>query len=69
MSTQSFDSALDFLPEAAAGRRSVWQSLRLVATGISDGLEAEMTYRRLVARGMAPADAVAKVFSQNFPAR
>lgn len=63
MATQSYDSALDFLPEAKTGRKGrpsgLLGSFRTFFGAINDGLKAQHQYKLLTARGI-PAAAAAK---------
>jgi hypothetical protein len=67
----SYDDALDFLPQAAPERRrqGVFASLRIIAQAMSEGLAAERRYHELTFRGVAPDKAAAQVLSEHYTDR
>lgn len=67
----SYDDALDFLPQAAhkPPRRGMLSTLGLVIQAMSDGLAAERRYHELtMRRGVAPDKAAALVLSEHYTA-
>ena len=67
MATKSFDTALDFLPEAksvrnGAGAMGVMGVLKAVVEAFDEGRTAEARYHDLVARGVSHEAAARKVF-------
>ena len=71
MSTKAFDQALDFLPEARAQRGPGRGKFILTAVieALSEARTAEAEYRRQVARGVEPSEAVEKAFAASFGSR
>lgn len=64
MSTKSFESALDFMPDTHSGKGGASRNVfKLILEAFNEGREAEATYRREIARGTHPAKAAAKAFS------
>lgn len=64
MSTKAFDEALDFMPGTAARRGgSFGGTITAILQALADGRRAEADYKRLVVRGVDPADAVHRAFS------
>lgn len=64
--SKSFNSALDFMPEAKTGHGGFWNSLNLLLEAIADGRRAESDYRRLTASGVDPSTAAGIVFNQTY---
>ncbi|MEQ1711514.1 MAG: hypothetical protein ABL908_08930 [Hyphomicrobium sp.] len=66
MATQSYDSALDFLPdvEAPKPRRpsGLIESFKAFVRAINDGLKAQHEYKVLTSRGVPSADAAQAAF-------
>lgn len=68
--SNSFDSALDFMPATAAtGGKGPLHALKAFFGGLSEGLEAERLYRHNVAHGMTPSDAASRAFETVFKSR
>ena len=66
MATQSYDSALDFVPEADKTRTGrpigLVETIKAFVRAINDGLEAQHEYKVLTARGMPTAEAAQAAF-------
>ena len=62
MMTKAFDSALDLVPEAKAGKGGLWSKLLASLASISEGIRLASDYKALTGRGIAPDVAVRKVF-------
>jgi hypothetical protein len=69
MATQSYDSALDFLPEAektkTGGPKGIVGAIKAFFAAINDGLEAQHEYKTLTSRGMPTAKAAQAAFSDH----
>ncbi len=70
-STTSFDDTLGFVPagKRKLGRPNFLTTLRIIAEGVREGLQAERRYYELTARGVAHADAARMVFAEHYQAR
>lgn len=72
MATSSYDTALDFLPEAKATprpvRRGILANIAAVVRALGDGLDAQRTYKLQVSRGMSPAEAAKAAFNTHLKA-
>lgn len=66
MATQSYDSALDFLPDAAPANKprpaGLLESFKAFVGAINDGLEAQHEYKLLTAHGVPTAEAAKAAF-------
>ena len=66
MATQSYNSALDFLPEAGSGDKrrpsGLIAGFKTFVRAINDGLKAQHEYKVLTARGMPTAKAAKAAF-------
>lgn len=65
MATQSYDSALDFLPEAHSGDKrpsGLIAGFKTFVRAINDGLAAQHEYKVLTARGVPTAEAAQAAF-------
>lgn len=69
MANQSYDNALDFLPQSEPDRKgrlaTALGTLKSIFTAMGDGLEAQRQYKLLTSRGMQPAVAAEKVLCNN----
>lgn len=67
MSTKAFDEALDFLPPARTRKGGGFgQTIVSFITALADGRNAEAEYNRQIARGVAPDQAIRRVFDKSF---
>ncbi len=67
MATNTIDAALDFMPEAKAGKfDEILKGLKRLADGLSDGRAAQDDYKRLIAQGTNPSEAARLVFERHF---
>ncbi len=64
MTTKSYDSALDFMPNARTSGARWFSILKVLVDASREGREAEARYHGLVARGMAHDEAARVVFAQ-----
>lgn len=65
MATQSYNSALDFLPEVNSGDKrpsGLIAGFKAFVRAINDGLEAQHEYKVLTARGIPTAEAAQAAF-------
>lgn len=71
MSTNTFDTALDFLPESKAGadQRHGKSLFTLIVEALSEGRAAEAEYRRQVGRGVDPSTAAKVAFKIGYRGR
>jgi hypothetical protein len=64
MSTKAYDEALDFMPGAASRRGGgLGEKVFAVLQAFADGRRAQDDFKRLVARGIEPSEAVKQAFS------
>jgi hypothetical protein len=64
MSTKAMSHASDLAGTEGGWLSGLLASVKQFAAAISEGREAEFTYRQLVARGMAPEKAVRQVLTE-----
>ncbi len=71
MSTNTIDTALDFMPaeRKARGPHGVFNSIRAFFAAIGQGIDAAHRYERLTTRGTPPQKAVEIVFRDHFADR
>ena len=62
MNINSFDSALDFTPTAAATRRPLWTTVASTFEALREGIQLANEYKTLTSRGVSPDIAVRAVF-------
>lgn len=70
MATQSYDSALDFLPNAEAGNKQnrpvgLLETFKTFVRAINDGLKAQHDYKVMTSRGVPTAEAAKAAFSDH----
>jgi len=67
MSTNSYNSALDFMPvEAAGARGGLFSRIREYLSAMHAGLDAWREYERLTAAGVASDQAARRSFQRHF---
>ena len=68
MTSKSFDTALDFLPETKVGKRGprLFSMFNTLIEAFEEARAAESQYRELVAHGMPHEQAARKVFERTY---
>ena len=64
MTIKTFDSALDFVPEAKVRHSGVWHAISASFSAIREGIALAGEYKALTNRGMASDAAARKVFEK-----